>query len=490
MNTSSYLKLSRYNVYIFRRRIPISLLGFFRTNELRISTKTRDKSVALHLARSLANESDLLFEHLMNKKNMPDDDEINALKAKFDSLQKKMEIKSMNSLLGRWKETNQLKQRLEAGSDLLLQTEIANNRKVRELEKNHSSALNQQESAFTGALVTVTGLLQGNQNKPAIAPESNLKLSEIVKAYFSEESISRRGVKPATIRKDRDSLKLFVEIVGDKNISDLTQTDAVKFADTCPTYGRKGGTRRAPSTVNGYINSVGNFSGWITSVRSELGHVEFNFTKLRTKKTKRPSEERLAFTVEEVVRILNHPKLLSFKNTEPVKYWLLHIAAYSGARLEEITQLSPMTDINVADDVWIIDINDTDEKSVKNFPSIRRVPIHSELIKNGFLEYIQSMKAKNATTLFPNETIRDGRTGKNAGKRANRFIQKVVGIEGKSLHSFRHTFATILKHSGVNESLAAEIMGHKHGGMTYDRYAKGYLPETLKAAVEEIRFIN
>jgi integrase len=175
-----------------------------------------------------------------------------------------------------------------------------------------------------------------------------------------------------------------------------------------------------------------------------------------------------------------------FKFNEPVKYWLPYIAAYSGARLEEITQLSPITDIYVEDGVWIFDINERDTKSVKNLPSVRRIPIHSHLIKLGLIEYIEILKISKANTLFPDEKIRDGRTGKNAGKRVNRFIQKVVGVENKTLHSFRHTFATTLKRSGIDESLAAEIMGHQHGGITYDRYAKGYLSGTLKMAVETI----
>ncbi|MFM9834988.1 MAG: DUF6538 domain-containing protein, partial [Methylophilaceae bacterium] len=70
MTTSSYLKLSRHNVYIFRRRIPKSLLDYFKTNELRISTKSSNKKTALYIARSIANESDLLFERLKNNHNM------------------------------------------------------------------------------------------------------------------------------------------------------------------------------------------------------------------------------------------------------------------------------------------------------------------------------------------------------------------------------------------------------------------------------------
>ena len=77
MNTFSYLKLSRHNVYIFSRRIPLSLRGFFKTNELRISTKVRDQKLALHFSRSITNESDLLFENLKN--NMTDKNDLSSL---------------------------------------------------------------------------------------------------------------------------------------------------------------------------------------------------------------------------------------------------------------------------------------------------------------------------------------------------------------------------------------------------------------------------
>jgi hypothetical protein len=40
----------------------------------------------------------------------------------------------------------------------------------------------------------------------------------------------------------------------------------------------------------------------------------------------------------------------------------------------------------------------------------------------------------------------------------------------------------------LDEGVAAAIMGHEHGGITYKRYGKNYLPETLKEAVEKIRF--
>ena len=479
MNTSSYLKLSRHNIYIFRRRIPKALLDFFRTNELRISTKTSDKKSALHIARSIANESDLLFKQLITNKNMTDEK---------DLIEKQAHMIALQRTVDRAKLTNYLRNQLEEESDLRNQEALENVRRIRDIEASHRDALNLQGDTFKTAIQVMSAHIPERQNNRSGTLKNDLKLSELVSDYFSGESLERRNIKPATIRKDRDSLKLFLEIIGDKNISQVSQADAVIFADSCPTYGRENRSRRAISTINGYLNSISKFSGWITSIHSELGHVELNFSDLRTRRTVHSSAERSAFTNEEVLKILNHTKLLNFKIEEPVKYWVPYIAAYSGARLEEITQLSPLTDIYQADGIWVIEINENDGKSVKTLSSNRRVPIHSELIKIGFLDYVARLKSANSKTLFPDEKIRDGRTGKNAGKRVNRFIQKVAGIKGKSLHSFRHTFSTILKRLLVVESITAEILGQKHGGMTYDRYGKGHLIETLKDSVEKINF--
>ena len=474
MNTSSYLKLSRHNVYIFRRRIPKSLADFFVTNELRVSTKTSDKKIALHIARNIANESDLLFARLKKNKNMAD----------------KKDFTELNNKLDHWKEKNYLRTQIDELDDLRLQDMIESNRKIKELKEGHERVLNEREVSHNRTIETVYASASKKINNPATLANDDLKLSVLVDEFFSAESLEIRKNAVATVRKNRDSLKLFIEIIGDKHISQIGQPDAVVFGRACPHYGRKEGAKRAVSTINGYMNSVSKFSSWVSSIHSETGHIKLDFSDLRYKNTNRPADERPAFTREEVIRILNHPQLLSFKITEPVKYWLPYIAAYTGARLEEITQLSPMTDIYEADGIWVIDINDRDGKSVKTRSSIRRVPIHSELITIGLLEYVKNLKTINAKTLFPDENVRDGRTGKNASKRVNRFIQKVVGIEKKSIHCFRHTFATILKRSELIESIAAEVMGQKHGGITYDRYGKGYLSETLKKAVERISFTD
>lgn len=472
MNTSSFLKLSRHNVYIFRRRIPKALADFFKTKELRISTKTSDKKIALRMARNIANESDFLFERLKNSKNMTD----------------KPDLTGLQKELHHWQAKNRLRTQLDEESDLRLQEMIDNKRRIKDMQATHEQVLNQQEATYKFAIENVTNLVSEKLKTSPSPSKTDLKLSELVEDFFSADSLMIRNNAVATIRKNRDSLKLFIEIIGDKFISQISQKDAVTFAKACPLYGCKGNKKRSVNTVNGYMNAVSKFSSWITSFHSETAHQKLDFSNLRYKSTKRPADEREAFTDEEVEKIFNHPSFSTFKTKDSAKFWLTYISAYTGARLEEIAQLAPDTDVYEEKGIWFFDINEDLDKTLKNDQSTRKVPIHSELIKVGILDYVNSLKNVKAKVFFPDEKVRDGRIGKNAGKRVARYIQKELGIKKKSLHCFRHTLATKFKQALLDEGVAAAIMGHEHGGISYNRYGKNYLPTTLKLAIESISF--
>lgn len=194
---------------------------------------------------------------------------------------------------------------------------------------------------------------------------------------------------------------------------------------------------RAVNTINGYLSSVSKFSGWVAAYRPKTQHKQMEFDKYRHKKTTRSADDREMFSDDEVRAIFKHPKFIQFQIKNDPKFWLISIAAYTGMRLEEITQLNPCDDIYLdEDDIWIFDINEKDVKSLKNNASPRVIPIHSKLLELGIVNFVEQLKAKNATRLFPDTLIRDGRKGKNIGKNTNRFIQKTVGVAGKSIIVF------------------------------------------------------
>ena len=83
------------------------------------------------------------------------------------------------------------------------------------------------------------------------------------------------------------------------------------------------------------------------------------------------------------------------------KYWLPILGLYHGNRLEECAQLQ-REDVREGDSVWYFDINDEDEKQVKNAQSKRRVPIHPKVKTLGFLEHVASVAPNVGDRIFPN----------------------------------------------------------------------------------------
>lgn len=456
MKLPSYLRLSKHNIYIYRRRIPVDVLSHFKTGEIRSSLNESRKKTAIQKAYKLTVECEALFFCLRNslpmKKELP--------KPLADIVKQKQELMIKDERLEEAK-----------AREFALHQKILAERKA----SNQMLEISQQ----TAALAIQT----------AFRPKGRLiTLNELIVEYFDGIELKRREDSIATIRKDRDALKRFSEIVGNKLISDINQSDAAKFAKEIATYALTPGKQRQIATINGYLNCVGKFSSWVATFHSDTNHVKLDFSRLRRKKRVKASEEKEAFSDEEALNVFRYLELTEIRFKDPAVYWVIYIAAYSGARLEEIAQLDPTTDIYQKDSIWLFDINDSENKQLKNLSSKRLVPIHSKLIELGLIDYIEQLKKDKSLNLLPDENVRDGRIGKNVGKRISRLIKIKAGVLNKSLHSFRHAFVTKLKRLGVQESFAASLVGHENGGISYGRYGKGFTPAQLKDVVELVNF--
>lgn len=442
MKLPAYVHLSRHNVYVFRRRIPSYLLHYFKTNELRVSLATKCIKDAIARARILARDSDIFFYSLEH--NMPIDN-----KSPFMQLieNKKKEIYHQEKI-------EQLENMLAESVHMRTQQAKLYERDIENI-KTFMPTTARVDKSFSGP-----------------------KISELIDLFFSTVEVAKRANKVATIRKDRDALTYFVEIIGDKPINEVVQSDASYFSDVISLY-KRGASPRAPNTINNYLGSISKFSAWVVSKGVYKGHSLLDCSRLRHSNKKAAKLQRAMIEVSEVRQIFESERFKKAKTRDPEKYWLICVAIYSGMRLEEITQLNPNTDFYRDESgLFVFDLNENDGKTLKNLPSARKVPVHDKLIELGFVEYVESQKTVS-NRLFPNSKVRDGRTGKNVGKRANYLIGKVIGGVGKTLHSFRHTFTTLLKRAKVEEAIAAAILGHAHGKITYERYGKNYLTELL-----------
>jgi integrase len=95
-------------------------------------------------------------------------------------------------------------------------------------------------------------------------------------------------------------------------------------------------------------------------------------------------------------------------------YWLPLLAAFTGARLEELGQLH-VSDIRESEGGRYFSINeDEPTKHVKNADSIRDIPIHPELVRLGFLHYVDAIRTNSGKRVFPNLEI-DSRGSLHSG---------------------------------------------------------------------------
>lgn len=169
------------------------------------------------------------------------------------------------------------------------------------------------------------------------------------------------------------------------------------------------------------------------------------------------------------------------------KFWLPLIAV-SGLRQEEIAQLH-LEDVRKSDGYLVFDINARPPRKLKNRNAVRKVPVHSTLIRLGLPDYAKELKESGEKLLFPN--LRPGgaddRLGHGFSKWFTRYRKDMALYrKGLDFHSLRHTTTTLLQRGGVPIAAIDGLTGHATPGETA-RYSHGFAMQQLAGAIEAIK---
>ena len=115
-----------------------------------------------------------------------------------------------------------------------------------------------------------------------------------------------------------------------------------------------------------------------------------------------------------------------------------------------------------------------DDKSIKNISSIRKVPIHPDILQE-LQTYIKSLKRNNLFTIASNQfSIEYGKFKTQLG-----FDRKLV------FHSFRNTLQDKLKQQRVQNMIINELTGHTSS--TDEKMTDGYTNRySLEILYEEL----
>jgi integrase len=161
------------------------------------------------------------------------------------------------------------------------------------------------------------------------------------------------------------------------------------------------------------------------------------------------------------------------------------LALFTGARLEELGQLRP-GDVNeerYADSdgqertAWFIHVREDSEAGLKlkNASSERRIPVHAELTRLGFISFvIAATEAKQDRLLPLLRPDKYGRLTAKWGEHWSVYRRKVCGVTKPRMvfHSFRHTFKDYARLAGIPESIQRQLMGHSARDVA-DQYGSG-----------------
>jgi integrase len=274
--------------------------------------------------------------------------------------------------------------------------------------------------------------------------------------------------RDTTLKGHRDRVRAFVDKVGDVPLTAVTRAMAADFLGMLNVSAR---TRNAYAmTLKNVFKSAGR--------RGRFSNAEADnpFDDQRSKVAK---NSYVPFTVAELQTLFDGlPREIKPKKHTPdtARPWVALIALYTGARLEEIAQLTT-ADVRAEGangaTVTVIDIHNGGDNKLKNESSARLIPVHSALVRAGLLRYVEALPAG---PLFPGLKRRESKGNKIGARIGELFRKRLVALglkrDGLCFHSFRHTVAGRLDAAGVSQSDAARVLGHAVAGMSYGVYSQ------------------
>ena len=353
-------------------------------------------------------------------------------------------------------------------------------------------------------------------NTPQSSPQ--ITLEELCQSFFENYKATNR-VTEKRLKKVQVSLNLIKEILGATFVaSELDRASCRLVRDTLAQIPvnrakslkglsledaiREGTKSNLPTiafeTQDTHLSVLFNLVRW--GSREGLSPT-IDTSDISVRASKTPSaKKRHPFSEEQLIKIFRAPIYRGCKDDERGyaeigknhprrgRFWVPLIALFSGLRMNEICQLQ-IDDVKVsAKGGVILDINAEDGKRLKTQDSVRKVPVHQELIKIGFLSYVNHIRASGEKALFPE--LPEGSTSYRSdvfSKWFRRFLEKAGAKAPKtSFHSFRHNFRDALRQIEAPLEIVSCLGGWAGSKQTRESYGDGYVEGQLKDYINKI----
>jgi integrase len=344
-----------------------------------------------------------------------------------------------------------------------------------------------------------------------------MRFSEAASLYMHQMQRDPNAKLSEHTRQQSESVfELFQNFTGDAPITNIGKSTAANFLDLVaqldPHWNHEKDAKKLPlvelvekragapgrlsnRTINRYISSLSSVFKWADKRSDDDVRNPFR-GQSREQST---GTGWRAYTVDELNKLFGsklykettaaeriRPNANTFKTA---MLWVPLIGLYSGMRSNEICQLQ-VSDIVRKNGVWAFRVSAEGEgQSVKSEAAVRIVPVHSELVRCGFLDYLKTLSPEGR--LFP-ALKPGGADGKFNWYFSKRFTvyRRSCGVNAPrvSFHSFRKNAAQALKDGRSTQAEIAELIGHEQG-FTNKFYTPLQLPmPALKELIERIGY--
>lgn len=517
--------LTRVNrTYQFRLRIPRDLLPYFKQKEIRRTLGTTRYREAKTLLHQFTAETERIFA-LIRSNTLPDDllkkitdSYLDFTITMFDRQRNREKLFDEDAIQRRFESDNEFLQEViesDRGFDLYIEMqeyEIAMNkkllgrRKAEELPriariadlflKNLGIELDKPSPAYSklcNALLQAhvksetvqLEHIKGNYDTDFDVDRRNRKYSKTLKELIDlyEKDKMETWADPGRIRSMHRQI---LHILGDIHLDAIERETSLTLRDALKEYPRSLKQKdmstpwRELSRVRKGRLSDGSQHGILTQYCTLI-----KYAKKHDLGIKGSPAEGIAGNKDDIQRVkVRHPyteaeltRLLATlaqvdRDAEPEFFWLPLLFLYTGARSNEVCMLR-CDDIEQRDGMWFICFRNRPEYFQRTKKSKdRQAPIHGDLVRLGFLKYVEAQKANGKDRLFDNLVLYRDKWNVYFGKDYNRtFKQRFLPdytreqLTEKDLHTFRTTMISwFVQRKDLatipNISVLQSIVGH------------------------------
>lgn len=311
---------------------------------------------------------------------------------------------------------------------------------------------------------------------PELENSAGMTVAQMIASFRSEREFGE------TDKKYKRVFQVLTELVGpDKLIASISRSDCIQireFLRRLPAHTSKKPQWReltlrqiaaslsaedepmAGKTLGTHMSNLAAVFNWAKAA----GHIAVNPASGLSEKA-RPKVKRRGFEVDELRTIFEAVR--PHRLNRPERYWVPLLAAFTGARANELCQLY-VEDVLRIEDVACLSftLHDTSGRlrrdvRLKTEASERLVPLHKAVLDAGFLAFVEQQKRAGEARLFPRLRLGANKRYSDAISRWFGPFLDGVGYSEPNLvfHSFRHAFANACRRAQVGDEAARALCG-------------------------------